>query len=328
MPIRPFCLPDDLRVAVELIPLAFHYPENDTWSIQTDEAQNFVDSMNSLRRLWPLIRVLQVFSPPLGDVMRGYLWEEDGRPVGLVNTGREGATATWWIGNVAVLPEYRRRSIARRLVEACVELVRARGGQIITLDVVAGNTPAYALYANLGFETYSGRVELDYDAPPPPDCPLPPGHTIEAYDPFDWRKRHDLMQRITPETVQQFEPVEEGRFRQPGFLRLFTPLFRAVTGTQNRNLLVRTAGGATAAIARYTARTRAGGMNSLSLTLDPAHAALAPALVARFTRDVLALGPGRRIEFVAPIWQEAVIAAAEAAGYTRRYATHSMGLKM
>lgn len=328
MPLRPFRLPNDLRVATELIPPAFRYPENAAWSIQTDEAQNFVDSMNGLRRLWPLIRMLQVFSPLLGDMMCGYLWEEDGRPVGLVNTGREGTTATWWIGNVAVLPAYRRQGIARKLVEACIELVQARGGQIITLDVVAGNIPAYTLYENLGFETYSGRVELDYDGPPPSDCPLPPGYTIEPFDPFDWRKHYDLMQRITPETVQQFEPVEAGRFRQPGFLRLFMPLFQAVTGTRNRNLLVRADGGATVAIARYTARTRAGGINTLSLTLDPAHAALAPALVARFTRDVLALGPGRRIEFVAPRWQEAAITAAEAAGYTRRYATHSMGRRL
>ncbi len=32
MPIRPFKLPDDARILTDIIPLAFQYPENDTWS--------------------------------------------------------------------------------------------------------------------------------------------------------------------------------------------------------------------------------------------------------------------------------------------------------
>lgn len=122
-------------MAADLIPLtalltdSFQYPENEAWGVQTDEKEQMIDAMKYFNRLWPLIRLIQKLSPPLRDVFRGYIWEEDGQMVGTSVAMRRGSTDAWIIGNVGVLPEYRRRGIARKIVKAIINLIDERGGR-------------------------------------------------------------------------------------------------------------------------------------------------------------------------------------------------------
>jgi ribosomal-protein-alanine N-acetyltransferase len=70
------------------------------------------------------------------------------------------------LGNLAVHPEYRRRGIARALVEHLVERADRRGASVITLEVRAGNRAAVALYSRYHFQPvglrrgyYGGRED-------------------------------------------------------------------------------------------------------------------------------------------------------------------------
>jgi ribosomal-protein-alanine N-acetyltransferase len=65
---------------------------------------------------------------------------------------------------VGVLPAARRRGIARRLMAAAAETLRAAGIRRMFLEVRAGNGPATALYASLGFAP-CGRRAGYYSAP-------------------------------------------------------------------------------------------------------------------------------------------------------------------
>ncbi|NLX08938.1 MAG: GNAT family N-acetyltransferase [Chloroflexi bacterium] len=325
MPIQAFKLPGDLPILIDLIPLAFQYPEHEAWSMQADEIESFVDSTKTLHRLWPLLRVAQVFSPSLRDLLLGYIWFEDDRPVGLTNVLRQGSSDRWIIGNVAVLPDYRRRGIARQLVAASVDLARQRGARAISLDVVADNLPAYALYDRLGFVHYTGRAELVHEGGALlPESTLPDGYTLQRGTVTDWRPRYSLAQRITPDAVQQYTPVEADYFRQSSLLRALAPLIQRAMGNRVDVFKVH-AQGQIVASGIVTARLHPGGMNSLSILLDPAHAALAPAFVDCLLRHVLTLSPGRRTELSVPHWQPDVIAAALAAGFVKRCDTATMG---
>jgi hypothetical protein len=64
---------------------------------------------------------------------------------------------------VAVLPAYRRRGIGHQLLEAAIQHAQLRGATVITLEVIAGNTPAYQLYRQRGFEHFNTSVELVFD---------------------------------------------------------------------------------------------------------------------------------------------------------------------
>jgi ribosomal protein S18 acetylase RimI-like enzyme len=328
MPLRPFKLPADLDVLVELLPPSFQYPENETWSIRQDEIEGMVDSLRGIRRIWPVVRLLQALHPPLRDALRGFIWEEDGQPVGLANVLRLGHTDRWLIGNVGVLPDYRRRGIARQLVQACVDYARERGAASVVLDVVAGNEPACRLYESLAFTHYDDRYEFNRAPNGLPDVvPLPAAYRLTPCSPHDWHPRYELAQRITPETVCRYVPVEEGRFRQPPLLRLMAPLFRAAEGVQVRSFMARCAADQrVVASARCVMRRRRGGNNSLQIELDPAHASLAPHLITQMLRTVAPAGSPHPVELQLPRWQSALADAAREAGFSLRYEYRSMGL--
>ncbi|NDJ76778.1 MAG: GNAT family N-acetyltransferase [Chloroflexi bacterium] len=329
MGLREFKLPDDLQLLLELIPPSFHYPENEDWNVDEDELENMVDSLSSAQRLWWLFRVMRLLSPPMRDILRGHIWEEAGKPVGVCNVLRQGATDCWLIGNVSVLPEYRRRGIARKLVQASVDYARSRDAKAVTLEVVDGNVPAYTLYADkLGFEPYSGNCQVVYETDALPDAvPLPEGYTVSECGLFEWQPRYELARRITPDAVQQYTPVTKKRYRQPPVVRAFAPLFIKLSGMKHKAFIVtRDSNGQVVASGGYDARTQEGGLNGLRVSIDPEHGELAPHLVQRFLRELLAAAPGRRVEASANHWQPATIAALEEAGFRKKFDYHTLGL--
>jgi len=56
-----------------------------------------------------------------------------------------------YIGNVAVLPAFRRQGIADALLSALDDLAEERGLRFLTLEVRAGNHPARCLYEKHGY---------------------------------------------------------------------------------------------------------------------------------------------------------------------------------
>lgn len=96
--------------------------------------------------------IKQEFSNPL-RVQRG--WREDGRLVGYI--------FSWMIfedlhiNNVAVDPEYRRRGIGEKLVDAVVSEAELRGGIRVMLEVRPSNAGAVRLYEKLSFKRITVR---------------------------------------------------------------------------------------------------------------------------------------------------------------------------
>jgi ribosomal protein S18 acetylase RimI-like enzyme len=330
MTLRLIKLPADFTPLTELVTASFQYPENDSWSLQTDEKEQLVDGMNNLRRIWPLIRLIQTLSPTLRDLIRGYVWEEDGRMAGTSIVQRRGSTDTWIIGTVGVLPAYRRRGIARKLVQAALDLIRSHGGKKVMLGVIDGNLPAYALYQKLGFEKYSGSIEFQVTPETTPPAPtLPEGYNQSPLDRFDWQPRYQLEERIAPPGLQRYEPVEVGRFRQPVMMRLMLPLILLAQGIREKEIIIRNlAEGQVVSRAGYAIPTRGKGPINLRARLDPDHAGLAPYIVAYLLHEGLTACPGHRVELSVPQWMEALVAAAKAAGFERRLEYCHMGLEL
>ncbi len=66
--------------------------------------------------------------------------------------------------NLAVAPEFRRRSIARKLVLSAIKRAHRKGARRAFLEVRASNAPAQKLYSSLGFSGSFIRRAY-YDAP-------------------------------------------------------------------------------------------------------------------------------------------------------------------
>ena len=323
---RPFVLPKDLDIMNSLIMDGFQYPENPTWSVQEDEKEGMIDRLNGVKRMWPLMRLMQILSPSLRDIMRGFILEEDGKPVGLINyMSPPGRQAEWMIANVTVLPAYRRRGIARKLVDITMVTLRERKAKLALLEVIEDNLPAFNLYKELGFIPYAS--ETQYDAPEMniASHPLPEGWSVTPLQDSNWRIRYELALRTTPEKVKQFEPVSETKFKMPFFLRTFGKLFEFMGGTKNARLVLHAPDGEAAGVAFYNARMRSGGVNYAGFVLDPKYSEIAPKFFQIVLSTVQKISPARRIEITLNDWQLSLVQAAEELACVKRVSAYRMG---
>lgn len=325
--IRPFQLPQDIDIMLKLVREGFQYPENPGWSVQTDESESLSDQIKRAKKFWPLIRLGQFIFPLLRDVLRGFIYEADHEPVGLINFMRQHNVPEWTIANVTVLPAYRRQGIARQLVESVLSELRARHAKIAYLEVIADNTPAYNLYKELGFVPYMSNSEYDCSPENLVDViDLPDEYSIEEIGRFDWKRRMEFERRITPPEILRYEPIRANRFRPPLAAYLFSGIFDAINGSKQNRFAIVTHTRETVALGAYHYRTRKGGLNRAELELDPAHPHLAEFFSRHLLAEIRRTAPGRRIEIHLKDWQSALGQTFEVLGCTKRFTFHKMGL--
>ncbi|MBI5927743.1 MAG: GNAT family N-acetyltransferase [Chloroflexi bacterium] len=327
MSLRPFTMPKDIDSMLEVWKSAARYPDHPEWDMQDEEQEAALDTLKTVKKLWPIMRVLLLISPSMKDMMRGFIWDENGKKIGTANISRRGNSDTWLVSNVAVLPEHRRKGIARKLVEACLQLGKERGAKKIVLDVIDGNLPAQQLYARLGFVNYSGSTTFDYESSAPlAEAAWPAGYTLSPYGASEWKPRFDLTARTAPPLVQEYEPVVESAFRPPKAALILMPLISRFTKTVTHRYKVLAADGQIVAIGRIDAVTKKSGFNNLFVRVDPAHPELTLPLLTRLIHEIHAVSPGRKIEIEVPTWQTNVMDAVQKMGFHRRYGYVRMGL--
>jgi ribosomal protein S18 acetylase RimI-like enzyme len=328
MSIRPFQLPQDIDLMNFLVMEGFQYPENPAWSVQEDEIHGMVDRINGAKKLWPVIRILRIFVPLFRDILCGFIDEEEGQPAGLINYMRQRNTPEWYIGNVTVLPAYRRRGIARRLVQATLDELRNRRAQAAFLDVVVGNDPAFDLYKEMGFEefTQSFEYQLSKESSILPE-PLPPGYQLKPLSPFDWRTRFHFAQRVIPDRITSYEPVTEARFRVSWILPLIGGLLESAGGSRTERFVIQAVEGKVIAIGQYSYRLREGGTNFAVVSIDPDHPQLAGFTLHHIFSEIQKASPGRRIGITFQEWESALIRCAQEMGCEKRFGAHRMGLR-
>jgi ribosomal protein S18 acetylase RimI-like enzyme len=326
MSIRQLKLPSDLIRIAEIAAETWNYPDHPEWNVQPDEEESLADSIENYQKIWPFIRAIQFFSPGLRDFIQGHVWEEEGEIAGFTQLNRRGTTDTWYISAVGVRPGFRRRGIAQKLLQEAVDFVRERGGARLLLDVIEENLPAVGLYKKVGFENYTTNFQMEIQPEEARPLPiLPEGYLLEIIGDYDWKPRFELMERITPDELKQFEPVEEGAFKRPFFTRLLFPLIKKAEGLKVTRFILKTQDGLIVANAMFDTRTRETGRNTLMAYLDPQHLELAPFLVNNMLARVASTDPGRIIEFNLPIWQEALKVAAEEGGFEIRAKMLTLG---
>lgn len=83
------------------------------------------------------------------DLDRSAVAYASGTAMGVVLLGVRGVRG--WIGSLGVVAAWRRQGIGRRLMEHAQTQARARGLEMLDLEVLTRNTPALTLYLALGF---------------------------------------------------------------------------------------------------------------------------------------------------------------------------------
>jgi GNAT superfamily N-acetyltransferase len=81
----------------------------------------------------------------------------DGTLIGALGCDRDPRPKVRHLGQVVgmmVRPAWRSQGVGRALLQACMELAREAGIEMLTLSVTAGNRSAERLYLQAGFERY------------------------------------------------------------------------------------------------------------------------------------------------------------------------------
>lgn len=328
MQIREIKLPEDFDLMQEIITKSFHYPENPDWNIEEDELEGFVDTINSLKKIWPIMNFVGLFSKTIKHLLMGYIAEVDGNPAGLFMCQRRGSTDKWYIATVGVLPEFRRKGIARKLVESGVALIKGLDGEIALLDVISGNLPAYSLYVDVGFEHYTGSKEYDCKNIEHSETPeFPKDFELVKLDRFDWKTRVELMETITPDKIKEYEPVEVGRFKQPAIMRIVLPLLNFAQGNKNIDQVIMYDGKIMGRM-YMGLRKKSGGRHNLMLHLDKEYPKLAEFCVAYMLGKIAEMDDGKALVTSVEQWQPHVVEAFTKFGFEERVEGHRLGLKL
>ncbi len=138
---RPINLRRDVRQVLELLDLAFG-------PILDANGRRILDSRANLQYQLPSLMRFNLTSK---GITPGFVWEEDGRIVGNVSLVQSELPGRFLVANVAVHPSFRRRGIARMLMEVSIEHIQSNAGREIMLQVESSNVAAIELYKSLGF---------------------------------------------------------------------------------------------------------------------------------------------------------------------------------
>jgi ribosomal protein S18 acetylase RimI-like enzyme len=112
------------------------------------------------------------------DMQASVVAQVEGQIVGSCMLGIRGTMG--WIGGMGVVPDYRRKGLARAMLNYLIDQARQRRMQILDLEVIVQNIGAYKLYADTGFKT--SRVLVSFDRPKLPiDTPaIYADYTLQA----------------------------------------------------------------------------------------------------------------------------------------------------
>jgi hypothetical protein len=128
----------------------------------------------------------------------------------------ERGSGRWILANVAVIPGYRRRGVARALVTSAVDLAARRGAREIVLQVDVRSEPARRLYEALGFEEQTTRTTWQRPSEASELAAEPDPHVRERRD-RDWAQQYALARSLFPEGILWPMPLSADVFRPEPF---------------------------------------------------------------------------------------------------------------
>jgi ribosomal protein S18 acetylase RimI-like enzyme len=204
--LRPLNARRDMRAVAEVIEVAFA-------GRLDSSGRRMIRQMKMLGRIgWIGWAVAQIILPPAAYPL-GFVWEDAGRVVGNVSLmPAERDPGRWILANVGVLPEYRRRGIARALVTSAIDLAARRSADELVLQVDVRSDSARRLYESLGFVTQATRTT--WLRPPEGRLPQPaaPDSVRDRRD-VDWPQEYALARALFPEGLLWPIPLTTDIFR-------------------------------------------------------------------------------------------------------------------
>jgi ribosomal protein S18 acetylase RimI-like enzyme len=263
--VRPLDIRRDLDALGELLAIAF---ADDATTVGSDLRAE----VRMLKKLVPVVTILRLVSAAFRHIFDGFVIEEQGRFVSMVVAGRSGAKSKrWQIGNVATHPDYRRRGLARRLVNRAIEHAQSLGAEMCLLEVRAENTPAYNLYRSQGFDHYDSTTVMKLEDLPAVRFLPADGYTVRSMKYREWKPRYELARLEAPQAVQSFVPVSEEDFHVSALEQLIEPVVRIAQKVDVHRWAVERDGQLVGTLSLAARRAKAKVFHSIAMRILPQH---------------------------------------------------------
>ncbi len=198
----------DLKQIADLIEEAFG-PELDAagWAALRE--------LRMTARMGTLLSWLSPSGRQFEDMLRGFVWVEQGQVVGNVTIQQVPQFASRYIiANVAVRKTHRGQGIASALMRLALDDIAQRGGGWAVLQVRENNDIARGMYQRLGFTKLMLEYRMQATAPQAMDGPWPADLTLRPLKDGDWPLVRALLHQALPEEARWWNPT-----RGPGFRR-------------------------------------------------------------------------------------------------------------
>ncbi|MDJ0751939.1 MAG: N-acetyltransferase [Ardenticatenaceae bacterium] len=146
----------------------------------------------------------------------GFVYVHEKRIIGNVSLLQSKEKGRYLVANVAVHPDFRRRGIARKLMQQVINYIRKRQGHSILLQVEENNQGAINLYYSLRFREVGTATiwQLSHYHLRPIAAPRPvdnkdqySGFAIVPLRSSDWYAAYDLDRTTFPLDMQWPEPI-------------------------------------------------------------------------------------------------------------------------
>ncbi len=234
----------------------------------TEQGWRTLREMRLLSRLGPVLWWLVATSPDFREYHSGFVWVEDGKIVGTLHITRPTLhSRRWLISNVAVCGSYRRRGIARSLVQAALDWAREQGGEVAFLRVQRDNIAAWSLYEGFGFSPLYDAVDLRLAQVPPVQKVVWDEVSLAPYHARQWPQVRELARVVIPADFRWLEPRRIADFRS-GLERRLSDWWADLTaGRKTWRVVAQRGERIVAALAVKIAGRR--GAHSLSLHVHP-----------------------------------------------------------
>ena len=211
--VRPFDPYRDLRPVAELITVAFRDRLGPDGSMALAE-------MHRAARWNSLLSWLYWPAWSNAGIVPGFVWVEQGHVVGNVSLRRALEWGGFFVGNVAVHPDWQGRGIATALMEAALEVISRHGGRWVGLEVEADNPVAGQLYGRLGFKEAGRTLHMLCPAGLADAGSLSPYPSLRRGGARDGPALIELVYAVVPQAYRSLLEIRREDYR-PGWERSF-----------------------------------------------------------------------------------------------------------
>jgi ribosomal protein S18 acetylase RimI-like enzyme len=192
--------------------------------------------MSEMKAFMPIFKFMGIFSKNYRHVFDGFVFENNQKEI--VSTVNVAFSGNYWeIAMVATHPKYRRKGLAKQLIQRSLEHAKKHKAEMCVLEVLEENTPAYQLYINYGFHHFDTKMKmkLPYEKMISIDNhDFPKEYSIQKrkMDKKTSQEMYELEARTTPTSVLEFLPVNRIKYHKPLSMRIIRPFVKLFVDIQ------------------------------------------------------------------------------------------------